>query len=72
MTRNIKVSTRSCDGCRKSRTFKTLTGAQRFAHHWVGETPDVGSSYAVANDGILILYVSGTTLKELFPKSATW
>jgi len=69
-TRDIKVSYRSIDRCSKSRRFKTLEGAQRFAQKWVGETPEMGASYAVSGDGIGKVTVTGATLAELFPKVA--
>lgn len=66
----IKVTYASVDGCRKSRTFKTLAGAQKFAAAWVGETPDLGSYYAVSFDGIGKVTVQGCALAALFPKLA--
>jgi len=69
-TRSIKVSYRSVDRCSKSRSFKTLEGAQKFAQEWVGETPEMGSFYAVSGDGIGRVTVEGATLQELFPRVA--
>ncbi len=69
-TRNIKVSYRSIDRCSKTRRFKTLEGAQRFAQEWVGETPELGTGYAVSGDGIGKVTVEGAPLRELFPKLA--
>ncbi len=69
-TRNIKVSYRSIDRCSKTRRFKTLEGAQKFAQEWVGETPELGTGYAVSGDGIGKVTVEGATLRELFPKVA--
>jgi len=69
-TRNIKVSYRSIDRCSKNRSFKTLEGAQKFAQEWVGETPEMGTSYTVSGDGIGRITVEGATLRELFPKLA--
>ena len=68
----IKVKYSSIDGYRKYATFKTLKGAQKFAHKWVGEHPDIGmgfgKGYAVSYDGIGKIEVSGdATLKDLFP-----
>jgi hypothetical protein len=68
--REIVVRYRSLDGCGKRRSFKTLKGAQKFAHYWIGEAPCLGSSYAVSNDGIGKITVSGCTLAELFPNGA--
>jgi hypothetical protein len=63
----IKVKYRSVDGYSKSRTFKTLKYARKFAHEWVGEHPDIGGGYAVSFDGIGRIMVSGVSLEELFP-----
>jgi len=69
-TRNIKVSYRSVDRYSKTRSFKTLEGAQKFAQEWVGKTPELGTGYAVSGDGIGKVTVDGATLTELFPKLA--
>lgn len=71
-TREIKVRYRSVDRFSKTATFKTLKGAQRFAHKWVGETPEVGTyyNYAVSGDGVGRVTVEGATMRELFPKCA--
>lgn len=44
----------SIDRYHKSAAFKTLAGARRFAHKWVGEHPDTSMMfrYAVSNDGV--------------------
>lgn len=66
----IHVRYRSLDRCSKSRKFKTLAGAQRFAQKWVGETPEISETfgYAVSGDGIGKITVSGCDIKKLFPK----
>ena len=63
----IRVSYRSVDGYSKTRTFKTLKSARRFAHSWVGEHPDMGTGYAVSYDGVGRITVSGCRLIDLFP-----
>ena len=64
----IRVTYNSIDGCRKSRTFKTLKGAQAFAQHWIGSTyVEFGSFYAVSGDGVGRITCSGCTLRDLFP-----
>lgn len=65
----IKVSYRSVDGHTTTRTFKTLKGAQKFAHYWVGAHPEIGSTYAVSGDGIGKIMAHGATLRELFPEN---
>lgn len=68
--RNIKVRYSSVDGGgAPARTFKTLKGAQKFAHQWVGAHPEIGSTYAVSGDGIGKVTVSGASLRELFPSN---
>lgn len=68
--RDISVVMTSLDHLRKRRSFKTLTGAQKFAYHYVGEMPEIGSWYAVSGDGMCKIEVDGATLRELFPKAA--
>jgi len=67
---DIKIRYRASDGYSQTRKYKTLKGAQRYAQEMVGETPEMGTGYAVSGDGIGTIRVSGTTLKELFPKAA--
>lgn len=55
----------------KTRHFKTLKGARRFAWRSVGETPDISllCGYAVSRDGSARVEVEeGCSLVELFPK----
>lgn len=52
-----------------SRNFKTLDGARRFAHRYVGPYPEIGFGYAVSGDGIGKVAVEGCTLSELFPEA---
>lgn len=66
----IKVRYRSIDHFTKTSTFKTLPGARKFAHKWVGEHPEIGSYYAVSGDGVGKITVEGATLAELFPEAA--
>lgn len=62
----IKVTYSTIDRFRKTRTFKTLTGARKFAQNWVGKTPEIGSTYAVSGDGVGKITVEGATLANLF------
>lgn len=65
---NITVHYLAVDGCKRVHKFKTLKGAQTFAQEYVGETPELGSFYAVSGDGIGRVTVDGCDLRELFPK----
>lgn len=65
----ITVTYASIDGVRDRRRFKTLYGARLFAHLFLGETPEVGSTYAISGDGIGRVTVDGATLSDLFPKT---
>src|SRR6188768_740092 len=66
-TVRISVSYRSLDHYSETRSFRTLNGAQKYAQKWVGAHPDLGSFYAVSNDGVGRITVKGCTLAELFP-----
>jgi hypothetical protein len=58
----IKVKYSSVDGRGgKWRSFKTLGRARVFAQYWVGKNPEIGSTYAVSNDGIGKIEVMGAT-----------
>lgn len=63
----IVVTYSAVDGARKVKTCKTLTVAQTFAATMVGETPDIGRSYAMSWDGVGKVSVTGCTLSDLFP-----
>jgi hypothetical protein len=65
----ITVHVTTVDRFHVSRRYKTLAGAQRFAQHWVGETPEIGSHYAICGDGVAKV-VSNISLHKLFPKAA--
>jgi hypothetical protein len=69
MTALIRVRYESIDsyGRGKTRAFKTLKGAQKYAHAWVGKYPTRGAWYAVSDDGVGKITVTGATLSELFP-----
>lgn len=66
----ITVRYTSVDGGRKTRSYKTLEGAQKFAQLYVGECPELGDWYAVSADGIGKVEVEGCQLADLFPKLA--
>ena len=62
----IKVWYSSVDGFAKSKSFKTLKGARKYAQSMVGKYPEMGSYYAVSGDGIGKIEVEGVALGELF------
>jgi len=63
----IVVSWSAVDGAHGHRTFRTLKRARTFAHERVGETPELGQTYAIAGDGVCRVTVEGATLRDLFP-----
>jgi hypothetical protein len=68
----IRVQYSSIDGYRETKVFKTLAGAQRYAHKYVGAHPEIGSSYAISGDGVGKIMVEGVTEAELFPDSTAF
>lgn len=63
---DIKVIYTSVDYCRKTRTFKTVKGASKFAREWIGDHPIMGMGYAILDDGVGKIEAN-IDLKELFP-----
>ena len=68
--RKIVVRYSSVDGHHETKSFAAVKDAQAFAHHWIGAHPDNGSSYAVSDDGVGKITVSGARLTELFPPAS--
>jgi hypothetical protein len=62
----IKLRFTTLDGVRKTKNFKTLTGARKAAHDWVGKDAQIGRNYAVSTDGVVKVVATGCTLVELF------
>lgn len=62
----ITVFYQAIDGARITRQFKTLKGANRFAAEYVGDHPTIGAGYAVSDDGVGKVTVTGCSLRELF------
>ena len=62
----IKIRYSSVDGFREKRSFKTLVAARAYAQKWVGIHPEIGSQYAVSDDGIGKIEVHGAALADLF------
>jgi len=67
----IKVRYSSVDRYSKTRTFKTLKFARKFAIDWIGRYPEIGIGYAVSGDGVGKITVSGTSLASLFGEEPT-
>jgi hypothetical protein len=64
----ITVRYFSIDRYRETRHYRTLKGAQRYAHHWIGAHPEIGQGYAISGDGVGRITCKGCTLRELFPE----
>lgn len=62
----IKLRFSTLDGIRKTKAFKSLKGARKAAHAWIGADADVGGHYAVSTDGVVKLTVEGCTLADIF------
>lgn len=62
----IKLHFATLDGIRKTKRFKTLAGARKAAHDWVGKDAQIGGHYAISTDGVVKVSSEGCTLVELF------
>ena len=68
----IKIRYSTVDRYSENRVFKTLKGAQRYAHRKVGPHPEISVAfrYAVSSYGTAKIEVRGdATLEQLFPGS---
>jgi hypothetical protein len=63
----IKVRYSSVDCFTETQTFDSIAAASEYARHWIGNHPEIGSRYAVSDDGIGKIEVEGATLRALFP-----
>ena len=63
----MKITYTSIDGVRKTRSFKSLKGARKFARTMVGPQHAEGGHYAVSNDGVGKIEWAGVSRSELFP-----
>lgn len=73
MTTLIKLRFSTADRYSKTRTFKTLKGARKWAHEMIGAHPDISLQfrYAVGMYGDSKIEIrEGTTFAELFPGTA--
>lgn len=66
----LSVTYESIDGVDKTKSFADIKQARKFAQHYLGETPELGSFYAVSGDGIGKITCSGCKLTDLFPRCA--
>jgi hypothetical protein len=67
----ISVRYSAVDRYTTTRRYKTLTAARAFAVAMVGAHPETyGNSYAVSDDGVGTVRVTGCTLAELFARPA--
>ena len=66
----ITVRYRSIDHFSKTAKFKTLEGAQKFAHRYVGKHPEISYNffYAVSGDGVGKITCEGASIFDLFPE----
>jgi hypothetical protein len=48
----IKVRYTTIDRYKETKSFSTLRGARAYAQKWVGRNPDMGSHYAISDDGV--------------------
>lgn len=68
--REIVVRLTTIDHYHKRGKFKTLEGARKFAHRYVGPHPDISATfgYAVGAYGDAKITWEGCTAAELFPE----
>jgi len=68
---DITIRYQSLDRFSRTRRFKTLAGAQKFAQKWVGQHPEISEAfrYAVSFDGVGKVTCSGCDIAELFPSN---
>ncbi len=71
-TNSIVITATSVDGEPKTRRYSSLSPkAIAFAHAMVGESPEVGSNYAVSGDGVSKITIEGASIRDLFPEDGT-
>jgi hypothetical protein len=63
----IMILYSSIDGIHRLTRFTSLAAAKEYAHKWIGKSPCLSPYYAVSDDGIGKIMVTGCTLSELFP-----
>jgi hypothetical protein len=68
----ITVYYAAVDGYQRNRDFAELKDARAWAQELVGETPELGSYYAISSDGIGKVQVEGAKLHDLFPRAERW
>lgn len=65
---SIRVDYTSLDGAHHVRHCSTIQEASEFARHWIGARPAIGYGYAISDDGIGKIEVTGASLRDLFPE----
>ena len=63
----IMITYSTIDHFRERWGFPNIAAAQAYAFHWIGPHPSCGRNYAISDDGVGKIQVSGATLQELFP-----
>ena len=66
-TAAIMVTYTAIDGTREDDAFDTIEEASTWARTWIGNHPEIGSTYAVSADGIGKIEVMGCEIADLFP-----
>jgi len=66
-TREISLSFTTIDYAHETAKFKTLAGAQKWAHARIGAHPEIGGYYAVSGSGSAKITARGCSYEELFP-----
>jgi hypothetical protein len=64
----ITVRYQSIDGVSETRSFPSIWTAQNWPQRMIGRHPTLGSHYAVSDDGVGKITVTGCTLADIFPE----
>lgn len=63
----ITVVYSSIDHFSETKVCGTLEEARNFAQDWIGNRPEIGSSYAISGDGVGKIECYGCKITDLFP-----
>ena len=61
----IAIHSTTIDGQRQTKTYRSLSGARKYAMAQVGRFPQVCDTYAISGDGITKITVDGASLPDL-------